>query len=138
MENIMTEKRRTLCKFFNSGYCKFRSECKFIHAKEICSKTKCKNKKRCFKRHPKNCRYGVKFKRMAECLFKHVPKNSAQNPSPPTSLDIERTEVKLLQLKAEVKYLREEKKEKQEDIKILTIEIEEIKIQDFEKEKTIF
>ena len=82
----MTEKKKTaLCKYFNSGYCKFQSECKYIHAKEVCSKLKCKTK-RCSKRHPKTCRYGDKCKRRTVCLFKHDPLVShtpAHHPLPP-------------------------------------------------------
>ena len=85
MEDKMTEKKKpAFCKYYNSGYCKFHNECKFIHAKEVCSKPYCKSKK-CFKRHPKNCRYGDKCKRRAECLFKHnAPTPHPLLPAPKT------------------------------------------------------
>ena len=48
------------CKYFNSGHCKYKSECKFSHPKEICKAylegRKC-NQKTCLSRHPKACKW---------------------------------------------------------------------------------
>ena len=47
------------CKYFCSGYCKFKSSCKLIHPKETCDGQDCMIKQ-CMKKHPKLCRYKEK------------------------------------------------------------------------------
>ena len=58
------------CQFYNSGFCKFKSNCKKFHYKETCSLQNCKQKL-CHKRHPKKCRYSTDCARGTECLYKH-------------------------------------------------------------------
>ena len=43
------------CKFWNSGYCKFKKDCQFLHPEVICSEAICLEKS-CKKRHPKPCK----------------------------------------------------------------------------------
>ena len=58
------------CKYYNTGYCKFRDQCKFNHPSDICQENECKNKK-CSNRHPRNWRYKMKCKRQTTCAYKH-------------------------------------------------------------------
>ena len=44
------------CRYFNSGYCKYRQKCKFSHPNNICAEINCE-KENCPKRHPKACKY---------------------------------------------------------------------------------
>ena len=46
----------TKCRYFNSGYCKYKNNCKFAHPSDICKATKSK-KDVCQKRHPKLCKW---------------------------------------------------------------------------------
>ena len=65
------------CKYFNSGHCKYKSECKFSHPKEICKAylegRKC-NQKTCLSRHPKACKWsqGRSGCRRQNCDYLHV------------------------------------------------------------------
>ena len=68
--------RVKVCKFFNSGYCKFRSKCTFFHSKDRCE-DECIGKN-CQKRHPKVCRYGNKCKRKHTCEYKHSSGSNEQ------------------------------------------------------------
>ena len=44
------------CRYFNSGYCKYKQKCKFAHPNNICKDISCE-KDKCPKRHPKACKY---------------------------------------------------------------------------------
>ena len=64
-----TKQQKKVCKFYNSGYCKYQGTCKFPHPSERCVGP-C-NKQSCLKRHPKPCRYGDKCRRKDICDYKH-------------------------------------------------------------------
>jgi len=59
----------TLCKFQNSGYCKYKEKCTFKHVTEKCE-TKC-DRKTCQKRHLKMCKFGFVCRRKSICEYKH-------------------------------------------------------------------
>ena len=59
-----------ICKYYNKGYCKYKSTCTNVHSKQICSQINCENKK-CEYRHPSDCRYKDKCRRIEECLYQH-------------------------------------------------------------------
>ena len=65
-----TKMEDKVCKYNNTGYCKFGKECKFLHPTEVCEGG-CETKK-CKKRHPKMCRYQNYCKRKATCAYKHT------------------------------------------------------------------
>jgi hypothetical protein len=71
------ENRLRKCKFFNSGYCKFKSDCKFSHPVEICKVYleggKC-DYKLCNDRHPKVCKWlqGERGCKRIDCEYLHV------------------------------------------------------------------
>ena len=58
------------CKYFNTGFCKFKSECKFQHTETVCLQNNCKDKK-CPHRHPEPCRFGEFCRRRTSCYYKH-------------------------------------------------------------------
>ena len=55
----------TICKFNQSGFCKFLSHCRKQHVMEICPTNQCNNKT-CLLRHPKICKY---FSNSGSCKF---------------------------------------------------------------------
>ena len=64
------------CKYFDKGYCKYKSECKFAHSEEICKPylegRKCKENA-CKDRHPKVCKWWLKGGcRRTDCAYLHV------------------------------------------------------------------
>ena len=65
------------CKYFNSGYCKFKTDCKFLHPKEICTiyleGGEC-DRKLCKNRHPKVCKWlqGKSGCQRNDCDYLHV------------------------------------------------------------------
>ena len=70
-------KRRKVCRYYNTAYCKYRGECRFFHSDTICKlhidSGVCR-KKECFERHPKTYKW-LKCKggcRQSNCLYSHV------------------------------------------------------------------
>ena len=62
------------CKYFNSGYCKYKEKCRFRHPAEECTIEKCSSKG-CMKRHIKLCRYKTDCKHNEICAYKHAKIN---------------------------------------------------------------
>ena len=64
---------KNICKYFDYGYCRFKSKCKFFHPSENCERGFC-DIKSCPKRHPSCCKFfrRKKCKFDDECLFKHT------------------------------------------------------------------
>ena len=60
-----------MCKYYNTGFCKFSDKCRYQHNDTICKKDICKNKK-CHHRHPKVCRYKDTCRRRSTCLNYHI------------------------------------------------------------------
>ena len=55
----------TICKFNQSGFCKYQSHCRKQHFMEICTNTQC-SMVTCLYRHPRPCRY---FNNSGRCKF---------------------------------------------------------------------
>ena len=63
----------TVCRHFQTGYCKFREHCKKRHEKAICPSMHC-SAKACTKRHPKPCKFYAlnQFCKFGHsCCYKH-------------------------------------------------------------------
>ena len=64
-----------VCKFQKYGFCQFKEGCRKKHLTEICdSLSKCKEKKHCQKRHPKNCKRfasGTGCRHEEKCAYNH-------------------------------------------------------------------
>ena len=101
----------TVCKFFNRGYCKY---LKNFHAKDIC-KGQC-NKTECIKRHPKNCKFGIKCRRNSSFAYKHSTESNENA-----------NESVFKEIKEEVNRLKEENKSNIDKITQLEIEIKALK-----------
>ena len=64
------------CKHFQTGYCKFRKQCRNKHIVEMCQTEHCASES-CIKRHPKVCRYFSTFCKFGDnCRYKHVTPQS--------------------------------------------------------------
>ena len=62
-----------ICKFNKSGYCKFKTNCKYKHVNVVCDDDKC-DQRVCEKRHPRKCKYFTNFgdcKLGPNCAFAH-------------------------------------------------------------------
>ena len=68
MTSKMADKE-ILCRFQNTGYCKYQDKCKFKHVSEKCG-GKC-NRKTCQKRHQRPCKFSLKCKRQKSCEYSH-------------------------------------------------------------------
>ena len=86
MESEIVDAGRTLvrkkCRYFNRGYCKYTSKCRFSHPREICQTYlegyNC-NQRECEKRHPKSCKWieGSRSCKRQNCAYLHtvIPEN---------------------------------------------------------------
>ena len=72
-----TEEEIKKCRYFDTGYCKFKLECKFSHPTETCKTylegLKC-DRNVCKMRHPKECKWflGITGCKRRDCDFLHV------------------------------------------------------------------
>ena len=72
------DKREKICRYFNRGYCKYKSRCRFTHSEELCQeyiKTEKCSRTSCTDRHPKKCKWfeaGGYCKRDSQCEYLHV------------------------------------------------------------------
>ena len=60
------------CKFYNSGFCKFREQCRERHFSSVCQVPNCNQD--CQARHPRLCKLEsyCKFFQKGICAYKHV------------------------------------------------------------------
>ena len=65
-------KDEKLCKFHNTGFCKFKDQCHFRHVHDVCLDRSCPRRS-CSARHPKRCRYFLKkrCKFGDDCAYSH-------------------------------------------------------------------
>ena len=54
-----------ICRYIQTGYCKFKNLCRYRHIEEVCDVTDCESHE-CLKRHPRVCRY---FQFRGYCKF---------------------------------------------------------------------
>ena len=120
-----------LCKFQNSGYCKYKAKCLFRHVTEKCEE-KC-DRKLCQKRHQKPCKFGFGCRRQDSCEYRH--KDTSEDLGLKAKIDkMEATMNKLIEenkqskakiisleneLKSSLKKAQLECKEKDNTIKVL-------------------
>ena len=86
-----------VCKYFQTGYCKYGQQCYKGHIKELCP-TQC-NKSSCSKRHPRKCKY---FSKTGYCKF---------NQGCAFAHETEGNNLKIEALENEIKVMKEEMKE---------------------------
>ena len=95
----------TICKFNQSGFCKFQSNCRKQHVMEICKNMQC-SMVTCIYRHPRMCRYfnnfgRCKFEESCSYLHKIDDKISEMRKEQEKDLEKLRHEVKELQKQVE-------------------------------------
>ena len=117
---------KTLCPYYNVGYCKYKYKCLKEHAKTDCINKICKNKT-CHKRHRKSCRYGDKctYQSKNSCEFKHEPD--------PVKDQLEKVQEEASKVKTESETLKQQIKELQQTIqnqkkRLLEMNSEESKV----------
>ena len=109
----------SVCKFFQTGYCKFKMTCKKKHVTIVCDDKMC-NQKGCEKRHPRRCKYLIKYgncKLGSICAYSHDNQNSKR--------ENERLEKKIDELLDKTNKKDEIIKELLDDVKILIKKNEE-------------
>ena len=106
------------CKFHNSGFCKFREQCRKRHFSSVCQVPNCSQD--CQARHPRLCKLEsyCKFWKKGICAYKHI--------TPTNDNKLEDLEKELKSLKNEVKDLTEQNKQKQKQIEKINSEKSEI------------
>ena len=136
-----------LCKYNQTGYCKYKSSCRNHHVNELCLKSKCDDTT-CSLRHPRRCKFFLLF---GHCKFKNDC--AYLHPSEVVALS-SNIETKTVQLEEKVDIIDHNFKKlavkvdqfeaasddlfcMSEKLKMLEIEIEELKVSVEEKEKKI-
>ena len=62
---------KSICKFNQSGFCKYKDHCRKQHVMDICPTSMCTNMS-CLIRHPKVCKYFLNFSKFGKlCAFLH-------------------------------------------------------------------
>ena len=84
VEEVVSEKKRKRCRYFNRGFCKYLNKCRFVHPLDICGDylrdDKCERRE-CCDRHPKRCKWDNSDKgcrRGNECLYLHTTINETE------------------------------------------------------------
>ena len=94
MANEYVEQFSHVCKHHQTGYCKYREQCKKYHSSNICKESVCRDLN-CWKRHPRSCKY---FTFHGKCKYTNCA--YAHNKSEKhRQIDILETEVKELKHK---------------------------------------
>ena len=131
-----------VCKYFDNGYCRFLSDCKFFHSKEECFDKKCE-RRGCHKRHPKGCSFHRrnKCKFLDKCAFKHDAENhvideelKSENAKSKQFVQILKSEKEDLKKEIENKSMNEITKDLEKDITSLKAEISNLKEDNLKKE----
>ena len=68
---------KSICKFNQSGFCKYQTHCRKQHIMDICPTSMCNNMS-CLLRHPKVCKFFTNFRRCKfgeSCAYLHGPDN---------------------------------------------------------------
>ena len=76
--------RRKRCRYYNRGYCKYVSKCRYFHPEGICEDyekhQKCERKE-CWERHPRRCKWEQSdggCKRNLECVYLHASQTNKE------------------------------------------------------------
>ena len=125
----------SVCKFFQTGYCKFKMTCIKKHVTTLCDDKMC-NQKGCEKRHPRRCKYLIRYgncKLGSICAYSHDNQNSKrENERLEKKMDelLDKTNKKdeiIKELLNDVKILIKKNEEKDLMIKNLVKEVKELK-----------
>lgn len=131
-----------VCKYFDNGYCRFLSDCKFYHSKEECFDKKC-NRRGCQKRHPKGCSFHRrnKCKFIDKCAFKHEAvihvideEFRSENARLKQMVQILKSEKEDMKKEIEKKSINKITKDLEKDIESLNAQISKLKEENLKKE----
>ena len=107
---------KVVCPFYSVGYCKCKVQCHKEHPQEDCSNSLCQ-RKGCFKRYRKQCRYGGSRKlyiknKSCEFLHSQYKLSNYDNKYKNVTGQIRESEECIIKLKQEVLELQKINKEK--------------------------
>ena len=117
-----------LCKFQNSGFCKFETKCNFKHVFDNCDEKGC-DKTGCIKRHPKRCRYFFlkRFCKFQEsCHYSHGEGKTHEDIAI-VRMEIERIKKKNEELEKETMHLKLVNQELIDNLKTAKEEVDLLK-----------
>ena len=60
VKSVMVKEGKKKCRYFNRGYCRYKSKCRYVHPERICTEHDRNKKcdiKECADRHPKTCKW---------------------------------------------------------------------------------
>ena len=99
----------TICKFNQTGYCRYQSHCRKQHVMELCSNLECAMDSSCVKRHPRVCKY---FSIFARCKFDdncaYLHKNETKSLEKEIFKQKEKVEKEMKELKDEIEELQKQ------------------------------
>ena len=78
----MSGEGEEICKYSQTGFCKYREQCRNKHENELCEDSSKCSKKPCTKRHPKECKgFSVKghCRFNKSCGYKHSNNHNEMN-----------------------------------------------------------
>ena len=129
----------TVCKFHQTGFCKFTTQCRKFHSTVICPNNECADMS-CTLRHPRRCKYFFNFGRCkfnSRCAYSHDDKFTAIHNQEIAKLkvEIQKLEMKIQKLNdLETKLSQMEVKaiEKEEDRSTTPSVVTEEKVRDLD------
>lgn len=114
-QNLAHKNTKAICSYYNKGFCKAKDSCSKIHSKHICNKFKCRDKK-CIDRHPVNCRYNDKCRRIQECLYMHNKFDNIDEKLNDKEVMIKKISDEIVELTIEINMLKEVNQSKENDL----------------------
>ena len=97
-----------ICKFNQSGFCKFQSHCRKQHIMDICKNIEC-GMVTCIHRHPRVCRYFINFGRCKfneSCAFLHKSDDKVSELRREQEKEVEKLRQEVKELQMQVNDLR--------------------------------
>ena len=120
------------CSYNDTGYCKFKEECRKLHSSSICQNDNCD--KSCPERHPKECKFRekCKFHGKGLCAFSHETVDNEKNNFEKRMKDLENVFAlhkaeSEERIKSVSEVIKNVKKEYSENVKNLVKEIADLK-----------
>ena len=65
LKKIRGDKSEQVCKYNNTGFCKYADKCKYFHEQSLC------DLRPCMLGQPQLCKYREKWRRKSSCLYYH-------------------------------------------------------------------
>ena len=123
------------CPHNNTGFCKFRDNCRYQHFYTVCLKNICRNRE-CKNRHPKTCKFegACKFDKRNACAYKHVKLVDIKSTE---STKVKALEDEIKDLQTEISNLKSNVQLKEEELKQIKDDLNETEGKNKEMKKVL-